>query len=154
MSKTNKRTLTFSIVVALVAAALGALLTMGENKLIQPSFTPPGWVFSVVWTILFILMGISSYLVFTAKCEYEDKRFALTVYGVQLVVNVLWSALYFRLAQPFLAFVWLILLWCLILLMIFAFNKCSKKAALLQIPYLAWVTFAAWLNWATVVLNR
>ena len=105
----------------------------------------------VVWTILFTLMGISAYLV--SASDSKDKTPALRIYGIQLAVNFFWSILFFCLQAYWFAFVWLILLWVLILAMIVSFAKVSFPAAMLQIPYLLWVTFAGYLSLAVALLN-
>lgn len=116
----------------------------------KPALAPPGWLFPVVWTILYILMGIASYLVLTSG---KPNSAALTVYGVQLVFNFLWPILFFTLKRYLLAFIWLILLWALILETYLLFRRISKPAGYLLLPYLVWVTFAGYLNYSIYLLN-
>lgn len=120
----------------------------------QPPLSPPGWIFGVVWTILFTLMGIASYLVVTADAPKEDISKALTLYAAQLVVNFFWSIIFFGYEMYLLAFVWLVLLLILIGLTIIAFYKVSKPAAYLLVPYFLWVSFAGYLNLGIWLLNR
>ncbi len=136
--------------------ALSAFLTRDSmeqfSALNQPPLSPPGWLFPVVWTILFTLMGIASYLVSETGQPYRSKT-ALTVYGTQLVFNFLWSLLFFNLQAYWFAFVWLILLWGLILLTTLLFYRLSKVAGYLMLPYFIWVTFAGYLNAGIALLN-
>ena len=122
-------------------------------QLDKPPLSPPGWLFPVVWTILYILMGIASWLVLTSEAKREDIVEALIIYGASLVVNFVWPLLFFRLNWYLFAFAWLILLWVLILKTIRLFAPISKEAALLMVPYLVWVTFAGYLNLGIAVLN-
>ena len=132
----------------------GIISMMGmENfeKANKPPLTPPGFIFPVVWTILFILMGISSYIICTS--DDLNKTTALGIYGLQLGVNFFWPLLFFNLNAYLFSFIWIIILWLLIILMIKKFYNISKPAAFLQLPYLLWVTFAAYLNFGVYVLN-
>lgn len=123
-----------------------------ETVIRKPSLTPPGFVFSIVWGILFALMGIGAARVYLL--EPSRQRFtALLMFFAQLAMNFLWSIIFFNLRQYGFALFWLALLWILILGMILAFSKVDKWAALLQIPYLFWVSFAAYLNYSVWVLN-
>ncbi|MBE7043676.1 MAG: tryptophan-rich sensory protein [Ruminococcaceae bacterium] len=121
-------------------------------QLNQPPLSPPGWLFPVVWTILYTLMGISSYLI--QQSDSPDKNTALRLYGIQLAVNFFWPILFFRFQAYLLSFFWILLLWVLIIVMIVQFYKIKPIAGLLQIPYLLWVTFATYLNLAIYLLNR
>ena len=123
------------------------------QSLNKPPLAPPGWLFPVVWTILFVLMGIASYLVLTAGKDRLTTRAALTVYGIQLAVNFFWPVIFFNLGSYLFAFLWLILLWVLILATAILFYQLSKPAAWLLIPYLIWVTFAGYLNFGVFILN-
>lgn len=118
----------------------------------KPFFIPPGWVFPVVWTILYTLMGIASYLI---NNSYNPKKNrALTVYYVQLLFNFVWSFIFFSANSYLFAFVWIIALWTLIIATILEFNAIKPKAAYILIPYLIWVTFAAVLNFSVYLLNK
>ena len=123
------------------------------ESLNQPPLSPPGWLFPIVWTILYILMGIASYLVFFTETE-ENKFRALAVYVLQLIVNFFWPIFFFGFELYFFAFLWLLLLWILILWTIREFRKINEMAAVLLLPYLLWVTFAGYLNFGIWWLNR
>lgn len=144
-----------SIGISVGVGLFSSLLTMDNQNIYEiinvPFFAPPGWLFPVVWTILYILMGISSYLIYEENDVNTSD--ALRVYGIQLIVNFLWSIIFFNLKNFTFAFVWLILLLILIIIMIYRFYKINKLAAYLNIPYLLWVTFAGILNFSIVLLN-
>ncbi|MBO5373133.1 MAG: tryptophan-rich sensory protein [Lachnospiraceae bacterium] len=152
----KKGTLLKCIAIPVLTGALSALISSGGmqafEQLNKPPLSPPGWLFPVVWTILYVLMGIASYLIVTADTK-ENRSDALRVYGLQLVVNFFWSIFFFNLEWYLFSFVWLILLWILILVTILRFYPISKTAAKLMIPYLVWVTFAGYLNLAIWILN-
>ena len=156
--KINKKRLILCLAVPLLGGGLAGLVTMNSMKafatLNQPPLSPPGWLFPVVWTALFLLMGLSSYLVWTSGGQAEAVRRALTLYGVQLAVNFLWPILFFNLGAYLLAMVWLVLLWGLIGATMLAFRRLSVKAGWMLAPYLAWVTFAGYLNLMIYILNR
>jgi tryptophan-rich sensory protein len=116
--------------------------------LTKPSFNPPNWIFAPVWTFLFFLMGVSLYLVWSNTIQALTKRTAILFFSQQLALNILWSALFFGMHNPFLAFVEIIVLGVAILLTIFYFAKISKTAAWLLVPYILWVSFAAFLNFS------
>ena len=145
-----------AILLPLAVGGVSALLTMGSMDIYEtintPSFAPPGIVFPIVWTILYILMGISSGIIYNSKSK--DKDNALFIYIIQLMVNFVWSIIFFNLRAFLLAFLLIIVLWVLIVLMISRFYKIDKTAAYLQIPYLLWVTFAGILSFAIYLLNR
>ena len=145
-----------SIAIALAVGGLSAALTgdkMEEyTKLVQPPLAPPGWLFPVVWTALFILMGISAAIIW--KSDSSERSDALFIYGTQLVVNFLWTIFYFSFNARLLAFCWLIFLFLLVLLMAVRFFRLSPAAAKLQIPYIVWLVFAGYLNLATYILNK
>lgn len=136
---------------ALSAALFGSGAPLYE-ELIQPAWAPPAWVFPVVWTILYVLMGVAAARVFLTG--EEGRRYALGLYLVQLAVNFFWSFFFFQ-EQAFLAaFFWLLLLLLLVLETFWAFAELDKKAARLLLPYLAWLVIAAFLNLSVYLLNR
>lgn len=148
-----------SIAIALGVGALSSLLTKGNMNLyyyiVKPPLSPPMIVFPIVWSILFILMGISSAMVFVDReNNKEAARSALLTYAFQLAVNFFWSIIFFNMKAYLFAFIWILLLLALILIMIIQFRKVSKTAAYLQIPYLLWVIFAAYLTFMVYFLNR
>ncbi len=143
------------IAIALGVGGLSALLTMGNmdiyEEIARPKLAPPGFLFPIVWTILFILMGISSARIY--KSEDSRKNEALFVYFLQLGVNFFWSIFFFNLQAFLLSFIWIIILWLLIIYMIILFYRIDKPAGLLQIPYLVWVTFATYLTYMIYIMN-
>jgi len=154
----NRKLLIKSIALPLLVGIVAGLLTRNAMQdfdvLIKPPLSPPGWLFPVVWTILYILMGISAYLIKTSDAGAEAKSDALMIYNYQLIVNFLWSIFFFNFEWRLFSFFWILLLWVLIILMIRQFDKISKTAAYLNLPYLLWVTFAAYLNFGIWWLNR
>lgn len=155
--KVKWKPLLVSLAVPLAVGGLSALLTRDSMKdyalLRQPPLSPPMWVFPVVWGILFVLMGLASYLVYTAEGDRGEKRSALWVYGVQLLVNFAWPIFFFNLRWWLFAFFWLLLLWGMILGTILRFSRVRPWAGRLLFPYLAWVTFAGYLNLGVYLLN-
>lgn len=144
-----------AVAIPLAVGGLSAWITKDGMKAFetvnQPPLTPPMWLFPVVWSILFVLMGIASYLVVMQKGE--DTK-ALTLYTVQLIFNFFWSIWFFNLGWYLFAFLWLVALWILILATTVAFYRISKPAAWLMLPYLVWVAFAGYLNLGVWWLNR
>lgn len=123
------------------------------GELVKPSLAPPGILFPIVWAILYALMGISAYIIYVSDAETGEKRKALTLYAVQLFVNFLWSIVFFRFEQIGIAAAVLILLVILVAMMIVTFKKIRPLAGYLNILYLLWVIFAAYLNIGFLVLN-
>ncbi|UCG95086.1 MAG: tryptophan-rich sensory protein [archaeon] len=119
----------------------------------KPGFTPPNWVFAPAWTTLFVLMGISLYLVWEKGIEKKEVRIGIGVFGVQLFLNILWSLIFFGLQNPFYALLEIIALWLAILATIFLFYRISRKAGYLLAPYIIWVSFAGFLNYSIWILN-
>ena len=155
--KINKSLLVKCIVLPLIVGIIASVISGGSMKdfenLIKPPLSPSGWLFPVVWTILYILMGVASYLVITSGGNKREIQQALTIYGYQLVVNFLWPTFFFNFGWYLFAFVWLVLLWILIVIMMIRFCQLSKPAGYLLLPYLLWVTFAGYLNLAIWRLN-
>ena len=118
----------------------------------KPALSPPGVLFPLVWTILYALMGIGAARI-EASADSDLRSRALNVFAVQLVVNFFWSLIFFNARAYGFALVWLLLLWVLIIAMILLFWPVDRLAAMLQIPYLLWVTFAAYLNYGVWQLN-
>ena len=156
--KVNIKQLITSILLPLAGGAITGLLTSNAMQdfevLNKPPLSPPGWLLPEVWTILYTLMAISAYLIKTSDADPEEKSDALSVYYYQLIVNFLWSIFFFNFQWYLFSFIWLVLLWILIVVMIRHFDAISKTAAYLNLPYLLWVTFAGYLNFAIWWLNR
>ena len=152
--KTNIKALVVAILIPLVVGGLSALISMGGMNsagLPMVPLMPPAWVFPVVWTILYTLMGISSYLVYTSTATSEEKAKAFGVYALQLFVNFLWPILFFNLRFYGFAFVWIIILFVLVLITAVRFGRINRTAGLLFIPYLLWLILAGYLNVAIAV---
>lgn len=147
--------LLIAIAIPLIVGGLSALITSGSMQVFEtinkPSFAPPGYLFPIVWTILYILMGISSYLVYMSDSRFKEP--ALKFYAIQLGFNFLWSIFFFNFKLYTFSFIWLVALFILIVIMIYFFYKVNKTAAYLQIPYLLWVAFAGILNLSIALLN-
>lgn len=154
--KTNRKKLIICLAIPLAVGGLAALLSggMGTYKdLNQPPLSPPGWVFPIVWSILYLLMGYASYRILTSGADRDTIRKALTFYFIQLVLNFLWPLVFFGLQWYFAAFILLLVLWVFIYLTMFTFGKIDDTAGNLLIPYLLWVTFAGYLNVGVALLN-
>ncbi len=150
------KALIINILISMGVGALASFFTKNNtdvySTLIQPLLAPPAVVFPIVWTILFLLMGISAYLVFVSPKPL--KKPALVIYGMQLAVNFFWLIFFFNLQLYLFSFIWLMLLWVLVIIMLILFASVRKSAACLQIPYFLWITFAAYLNLGIYLLNR
>lgn len=172
--KKNWKVFLVSVLIPLAVGTVAGLLTMGGMEQFQslekPALAPPAWVFPVVWTLLYTLMGISSYLIYTTECfngkseemlqskesrycSSKQKEKALMLYGYQLLVNFLWPVFFFNFQWYGFAFLWLVLLWILVAIMIWEYGKISRTAAFLNIPYLLWLSLAGYLNLAIWLLN-
>ncbi|MBT4824788.1 tryptophan-rich sensory protein [Candidatus Woesearchaeota archaeon] len=148
--------LVLSIIICQFAGIIGSIFTSKSVStwyvtLIKPSFNPPSWLFGPVWITLYALMGISLYLVI--RDGFVGKEYLLLVFGIQLVLNMLWSLSFFGLQNPLLGFINIILLWVMIIVTMVLFYGVSKPASLLMIPYLLWVSFATVLNYFLMRLN-
>jgi len=145
-----------SVAISVAVGALAGFLSKDNmafyQSLNRPPLSPPAIVFPIVWTILYVLMGISAYLIWVSDSPRKSR--ALRIYSAQLAVNFIWPILFFNLQALLFSFFWLLLLWVLIIFMIYEFYQIRPAAAWLQIPYLLWVTFAGYLNYATWLLNR
>ena len=150
--KTNQiLSLLFFIAVPLLGGYLSSQFSMvgTYSQIYKPDFFPPSWVFAPVWTILYILMGIAAYLVWK---KGEAKK-QLSLFSVQLILNLLWTPIFFGLHQYFWAFVEILILLVMIILTIKSFNEKSKTATYLMLPYLFWVIFATFLNYVVFMNN-
>lgn len=141
------------LAVGLVASFLSRSGIEANALVIKPPLAPPAWLFPIVWTILYILMGISSYLVVTTSHNPEQLEKYIFFYGSQLAINFIWSLIFFNMQWYFIAFILIIILWYLIICTIKAAEAINRLAAYLLIPYLLWVTFAAYLTLGIWILN-
>ncbi|MCQ2385875.1 MAG: tryptophan-rich sensory protein [Clostridia bacterium] len=157
MYKIKWKPLIVCLAIPLLGGLAVGLITMKDTSafasVAQPPLSPPGWLFPVVWTILYALMGIASYLVYTADAPYEKKLNALLAYAGQLFFNLLWSIWFFSVRQYTFAFGWLVILFALIWLTFALFRSVNRTAARLLIPYILWVAFAGYLNLGVAILN-
>jgi benzodiazapine receptor len=168
MSRVMKINNTFKLISAIavseLAGIIGSVFTTPSIDgwyagLVKPTLNPPAWVFGPVWTTLYALMGIAAFLIWSsyAKATADKKKgikIALTLFGTQLVLNTLWSIIFFGLHSPGGALIEIMFLWLAILATIIAFAKISKPAAWLLVPYIAWVSFASYLNFMIWMLNQ
>jgi len=149
--------LLLSLAIPLSAGVLGSLFTAPAVRswyltINRPVWIPPSWLFGPVWTALFIMMGVALYLIWSTKMS-NRVRMSLKLFAAQLVLNVLWSVLFFGMGNFWLAFGEILVLWIFILITIVSFEKVNKVASWLMVPYLLWVTFASYLNFTIASLN-
>lgn len=153
-----RKALIICLLIPLAVGGLAAWLTMGSMAqfaaLAQPLLSPPGWVFPVVWTILYLLMGWASFLIWKSGAPQAAKKRALGLYGVQLAVNFVWPLLFFRAGLYGFALIWLVILLVLVAETMLAFGRIDRRAAWLLAPYFLWLLFAAYLNAGVWLLNR
>jgi benzodiazapine receptor len=156
-----KKAITLVVFVAVceLAGLLGSVFTATSiptwyASLAKPSFNPPNWIFGPVWTILYILMGVAAYLVYQKGFKRPEVKRALTVFFIQLLLNALWSIVFFGVHMILGALVNIVVLWVMILATILTFRRISKAAAYLLVPYILWVSFATALNFSLYLLNR
>ena len=154
--KIQWKKLAVCIAVPLLVGGVAALLTRDGmavfENVIKPPLTPPAWLFPLSWTVLYVLMGVASYLV--AVSDEILRGNALLFYGVQLILNFVWPLIFFDLSLYLLAFVWLVILWAIILVTMLKFYKITERAGDLMLPYILWVTFAGYLNFAIWLINK
>lgn len=157
--KINISKLIISIAICQSAGIIGSIFTISAiptwySFLNKPSFSPPNWIFGPVWTLLYTLMGISLYLIWQKGIEKKEVKRAINFFGIHLVVNALWSIIFFGLRNPLMGLVFIIILWALIIVVIDRFQRIDKRAAVLLLPYFAWVSFATVLNYTIWQLNK
>ncbi len=156
--KPNTKKLWLCIAIPLLIGGVAGLLTRSGTQsyalMAKPPLSPPAILFPIVWTVLYTLMGISSYLVWQKADDNTTGDKAKLLYFYQLAVNFLWSFFFFGFRWYFFSFLWILLLWSLVAAMIKSFSYVSKTAAYINIPYLVWLTFAAYLNLGVWWLNR
>lgn len=153
---------TFKLIIAIAVSELAGIvgsvftapaITSWYAGIVKPALNPPAWVFGPVWTTLFALMGIAAFLVWRRGLERKDVKIALGIFIGQLVLNTLWSIIFFGLQSPGGALIEIVFLWLAVLAAIIAFYKISRPAAWLLVPYILWVSFAMYLNYAIWSLN-
>lgn len=157
MTKIGK--LISSVSVCLLTGFLGSFATRDSittwyAQLSRPSFTPPDWTFGVVWPVLYVMMGISAFLIWNVGIDKRQVKVALGCFALQLILNGLWTLIFFGLHLIGFALVEIVILWAAILMTILSFWKESKPAALLLLPYILWVSFAVVLNASLFLLNK
>jgi tryptophan-rich sensory protein len=148
-----------SILICECAGIIGSVFTTPSipgwyAALAKPPFNPPNWIFAPVWTALYAMMGISAYLVYENGIRKKEVRKALAVFTMQLILNTLWSIVFFGAHMMFAAIIVILFLWAMILVSILLFHRISRAAAYLLVPYILWVTFATVLNISLYTLNR
>jgi len=158
MKLNNFFKLVIAIVVSELAGIIGSIFTVSAIPswyagLAKPALNPPSWIFGPVWTTLYLLMGVAAFLVWRHGLERKEVKTALAIFGGQLVLNALWSIIFFGLKNPDAAFIEIVFLWLAILGTIIVFSKISRPAAFLLLPYILWVSFAAYLNYSIWILN-
>ena len=146
--------LAIPVITGLISGALTKTAMVQYASFRKPPLSPPGWLFPVVWTILYLMMGLASYFIITANKDGLLKADALLIYGLQLVLNFAWSIIFFNFGSYLLAFVWLMVMWVLEIVAAVLFYRIVRGAGLLLIPYILWTTFAAYLNLATYIMSR
>jgi tryptophan-rich sensory protein len=151
--------LLISILICQLAGFIGSIFTSSSvttwyRSLAKPSFTPPNWLFSPVWISLFVLMGVSAFMIWSKGLSDGRVRMALSLFAGQLILNILWSVLFFGFRSPLAGLIEILILWLAILLTVISFWRISSLSGLLLVPYLLWVSFAAVLNYSILTLNR
>ncbi len=147
-----------SLVLAYSAALIGSLFTADAvttwyATLVKPVLSPPNWLFAPVWTVLYALMAIAAWRIYEKRNVHRESRRLLRVYGAHLAVNAFWSIAFFGLHDPLVAFIVIVVLWLMIVYVAMGFYRIDRTAGLLFLPYLAWVSFASYLNLSIVLLN-
>ena len=156
--KSKTKTYVYGVLITLAVGGLSAFLTRNNmdvyESINKPALAPPGFLFPIVWGILYVLMGISIANVIVKGCEKGIYAVpCIKIYALQLAVNFFWSIIFFNFRAFLFSFIWLLFLWVLIIIMIDCFSKATKFAAVINIPYFLWVSFAAYLNFAIYRLN-
>ena len=147
-----------SILIVFLAGAVGTVFTLKEITgwyayLPKPSWTPPNWAFGPIWSTLYVLMGISLFLIWREGLNRKDVQIAIIVFAVQLAINVIWSLVFFGTHNLFGGLVLVLILWAAILVNIIVFYRISKPAGLILIPYIVWVSIASYLNYSVLILS-
>lgn len=156
MRKISIFTLIFALFIPILTGGISAALTgkamEAYGTMSKPPLSPPAWIFPVAWTILYLMMGLASYYVMVSEEKY-GKIMALVLYFVQLAMNFMWSIIFFNRGQYMVAFIWLMIMWGIVIVCSLKFYNLSRIAGFLMIPYILWLTFAAYLNLGTFIVN-
>ena len=157
MRRISVGTLIMAIFLPLLVGGISAVLSAqgmaAYSNMHKPPLSPPPLVFTVAWTILYIMMGLASYFILVSEADNRSKAMALILYTVQLAMNFMWSIMFFNWGIYLAAFVWLIIMWAIVILCAYRFYSINSTATYLMIPYIAWLTFAAYLNMGAYLLN-
>lgn len=157
MKKGNIATLILALLIPLLIGGISAVLSRkgmaAYESMSKPPLSPPAWVFPVAWTILYIMMGLASYFVMVSDADRQTKIIALVLYFVQLAMNFMWSIVFFNWEQYLLAFIWLIIMWAIVIICAFKFYSAARISGYMMIPYIVWLTFAAYLNMGSYIVN-
>lgn len=157
MKKISIGKLIIALAIPLIVGAVSAVLTAkamnSYGTMNKPPLSPPAWLFPVAWTILYILMGMASFFVYESQVDTRDKSAALTLYAIQLAMNFMWSIIFFNWSMYMIAFIWLVIMWIIVILCALRFFCIDRVAAYLLVPYIAWLTFAGYLNMGAYLLN-
>ena len=158
LKKSDILKLIVSILIPLIAGFIGSIATFSSiptwyAALVKPSWAPLNWVFAPVWTTLFILMGIALFLVWREGLWRKDIKIAVSIFGIQLFLNVLWSVIFFGLQSLIGGLIEIVFLWIAILATIITFYRISKPAGILLLPYIIWVSVASYLTYTLYILN-
>ncbi len=153
----RRKRLIASLALPLAVGGLSGLITKDDvimfRLLEKPPLAPPGWLFPIVWTLLYILMGLAAYRVWISAAPPGEKRLGAVCYALSLAFNFGWPVIFFTLDKYLAAFIWLCLLWVIVLLTTVRFRRLDGRAGALMLPYLLWVTFAGYLNLGVYLLN-
>ncbi len=157
MKKISVWSLIIALVIPLLVGGLSAMISSkgmaNYGSMNKPPLSPPAWLFPIAWTLLYVMMGLASYFIYDSEAYSADRSCALKLYGIQLAMNFLWSIVFFNWGLYLIAFIWLLVMWCVVILCAFCFFRINKTAGWLLVPYILWLTFAAYLNLGAFILN-
>lgn len=157
MRKISMATLIVAILIPVIVGGTSAIISskamIAYGTMNKPPLSPPAWVFSVAWTILYVMMGLASYFIVMSEASMSKKTTVLILYAVQLIMNFMWSIVFFNWNMYLVAFIWLMIMWCIVIACAVKAYSVSKTATWLLIPYILWLTFAAYLNMGSYLLN-
>lgn len=157
MKKVSIGILILALLIPLLVGGISATLSAQGmamyGNMNKPPLSPPPWVFSVAWSILYFMMGLASYFIMVSDVSIRSKAMAMIIYALQLAMNFAWSIVFFNYEAYLMAFIWLMVMWVIVIICAFRFYGINKLAAYLIIPYILWLTFAAYLNFGAYVLN-